>query len=136
MRFFIIYDNLCALINSFHNVNLSDTRFWCNKYIWEKNLKNYLFIKLRPLFLYHYYYLTSNWRKKKIFYLLFLFRLSQYLGRYVDDVNFTLWLHRTVVYPLMVTFLLPFVFVFLIYFSSISLYIFKFHRYICLSTYI
>lgn len=69
--------------------------------------------------------MDSEYNTNSSFYLSFL-------SRYVDDVNFTLWLHRTVVYPLIVTFLLPFVFVFLIYFSSISLYIFKFHSWLLL----
>lgn len=51
-----------------------------------------------------------------------------FLGKYVEDSNYTYWLYVTVYYPLVVTFLLPCVFVFLIYFSSVTLYIFKFHR--------
>lgn len=52
------------------------------------------------------------------------------LGKYVEDSNYTYWLYVTVYYPLVATFLLPCVFVFLIYFSSVTLYIFKFHRWI------
>lgn len=59
--------------------------------------------------------------KKPVFLLLFL-------GKYVEDSNYTYWLYMTVYYPLVATFLLPTVFVILIYFSSVTLYIFKFHR--------
>lgn len=53
---------------------------------------------------------------------------ARILGKYVEDSNYTYWLYMTVYYPLIATFLLPCVFVLLIYFSSVTLYIFKFHR--------
>jgi len=53
-----------------------------------------------------------------------------FLSKYVEDSNYTYWLYMTVYYPLVATFLLPCVFVLLIYFSSVTLYIYKFHRWI------
>lgn len=53
--------------------------------------------------------------------LLFLFA-----GQYID-LDYSIWLWR-VLTPLIVTFLLPMVFVLLIYLSSCFLYIYKLHR--------
>ncbi|CAO1425489.1 unnamed protein product [Diamesa hyperborea] len=55
-----------------------------------------------------------------------------FIGKYVEDVNYSYWLYRTVYIPLLLTFLLPCVFVILIYFSSLTLYVFKLHRIVLL----
>lgn len=54
-------------------------------------------------------------------------------GQYVD-LSFYTWLYRLLT-PLIITFLLPCIFVLLIYFSSLSLYIFRLHKSVILQAY-
>lgn len=56
----------------------------------------------------------------------FLFRYSPLAGQYID-LDYSIWLWRALT-PLIITFLLPMVFVLLIYLSSCFLYIYKLHR--------
>lgn len=52
--------------------------------------------------------------------------LARLLGQFID-IDYSCWMWR-ILWPLIVTFLLPLVFVLLIYVSSLFLYIYKLHR--------
>lgn len=52
--------------------------------------------------------------------------LVSLLGQFID-IDYSSWIWR-ILWPLIVTFLLPLVFVMLIYLSSLFLYIYKLHR--------
>lgn len=54
--------------------------------------------------------------------------LARILGHFID-IDYSSWIWR-ILWPLIVTFLLPLVFVMLIYLSSLFLYIYKLHRYV------
>lgn len=53
-------------------------------------------------------------------------QLARLLGQFID-IDYSCWMWR-ILWPLIVTFLLPLVFVMLIYLSSLFLYIYKLHR--------
>lgn len=65
-----------------------------------------------------------NW----FFFSLFVFlpKWKKKTGQYID-LDYSIWLWRALT-PLIITFLLPLVFVLLIYLSSLFLYIYKLHR--------
>lgn len=56
--------------------------------------------------------------------------VSEFIGTYVD-IDYSIWLYRLLT-PLIFTFLLPFVFVALIYISFLILFIYKLHRQVIL----
>uniref|UniRef100_A0A1L8DYJ6 Putative phosphate acyltransferase n=1 Tax=Nyssomyia neivai TaxID=330878 RepID=A0A1L8DYJ6_9DIPT len=56
----------------------------------------------------------------------FLRYFANFLGEYID-LDYSIWLYRLLT-PLLITFLLPLIFVVLIYFTSIFLYVYKLHR--------
>lgn len=68
--------------------------------------------------------LTQNKNKKKLntYSILPPYPIGQYI-----DLDYSIWLWRALT-PLIITFLLPLVFVLLIYLSSLFLYIYKLHR--------
>ncbi|XP_036342548.1 transmembrane protein 68-like [Rhagoletis pomonella] len=58
--------------------------------------------------------------------------LQEFLSTYID-LDYSLWLYR-LLWPLIVTFLLPLVFVALIYISFVMLFIYKLHREVIMRT--
>jgi len=59
--------------------------------------------------------------------------VGQYVGKYIS-LDLSIWLYR-ILTPLVVTFLLPCIFVLLIYFSSLTLYIFRWHKQVILQSF-
>lgn len=59
--------------------------------------------------------------------------IIRYLGNYID-LDYSIWLYR-VMMPLFIAFLLPCIFVLLIYFTSVSLYIYRTYSEVILKVY-